>query len=113
MARTNEVELHIVIQRNGGAFLDAKKIDLLNEIHHSGSLRSAATLLGISYQHAWNLLHELNRAAGQPLVVSQRGGPGGGGALLTEYGKHIIEEYRILEMEIQTYAKRLNTEINL
>jgi molybdate transport system regulatory protein len=65
-----EVEAHIVIKRNGDAFLCPQKVKLLIEVHKQGSLSAAAKAIGISYQHAWNLVAELNRAGAEPLWPS-------------------------------------------
>jgi molybdate transport system regulatory protein len=44
-------------------------------------LSGAAKKLKISYQHAWNLIDEMNHVAPEPLVTLQRGGTNGGGVL--------------------------------
>jgi molybdate transport system regulatory protein len=113
MAERIDVQLHIVVKRGGRKFLEAETILLLQEIQSGGSLRTAAKELNMSYQRAWNMIHGMNSAAQFPLVVQQRGGSGGGGAILTEYGKKMLEEYRLIEMEVQRFVKKLNTEINL
>jgi molybdate transport repressor ModE-like protein len=50
------------------------KAQLLEEIDNLGSLRAAATSMGMSYRHAWGLLRELEEAAGFPFLEHE-GGP--------------------------------------
>jgi molybdate transport system regulatory protein len=113
MLPKTEVGVHIFIKRNGQQFLAPGKIQLLREIHRSGSLRTAAKELQISYQHIWDVIDEINRLAPMPVVIKQRGGTNGGGAVLSEYGKRLLHEFQLIENEVQKFLTRLNTEINL
>jgi molybdate transport system regulatory protein len=108
-----EVGCHITISRNGQAFLSPQKTELLRQIRAGGSLNAAAKAMGISYQHAWNLIDEMNRMAPHPLVEKQRGGANGGGATVSAYGEQILNEYKLIEAEIANLIKRINVEINL
>jgi molybdate transport system regulatory protein len=51
----------------------------------------------MSYRRAWELVEDLNRATGTPVVATAAGGPGGGGARLTPAGEEVIACYRTLE----------------
>jgi molybdate transport system regulatory protein len=53
--------------------------------------------MGMSYKRAWSLVEEMNAAFREPLVARVRGGPGGGGAALTEAGESVLRNYRALE----------------
>lgn len=108
-----EVDCHISIKKDGVSFLGAVKTELLQEIVQNGSLRRAAKNRNISYQHAWNLIAEMNRIAPQPLVVLQRGGAKGGGTELTVYGRKILDEYRQIETILNNMVHQINIEINL
>ena len=57
----------------GGEALDARVIPLLRAVAREGSLYRAVAALRVSYRHAWGLLGKAERAAGQPLVVLERG----------------------------------------
>jgi molybdate transport repressor ModE-like protein len=57
----------------GGEALDARVIPLLRAVAREGSLYRAVTRLHVSYRHAWGLLGKAERAAGQRLVVLERG----------------------------------------
>ncbi|ASB48246.1 winged helix-turn-helix domain-containing protein [Alkalitalea saponilacus] len=108
-----EIECHINIRKNGAIYLNHQKTSLLNEINHRGSLSSAAKQLKISYQHAWNMIDEMNSIAPQPLVIKQRGGINGGGAQLSVYGKGVIKEFNYIEAHVIALVQKLNVEITL
>jgi molybdate transport system regulatory protein len=113
MASKTEVGVDIFIRRSGREILTPRTVRLLEEIGKSGSLRTAAKSLGISYQHIWDVIDAINRNSGRTVVEKRRGGTGGGGALLSDYGKLLLREYGIIESEIEKFISRLNTEINL
>ena len=102
------VELQILIRRNGRPFLGSAAVALLQEIERCGSLRVAARGMHCSYQHAWDVINDINQVASQPVVIKQRGGAGGGGATLSSYGKRILGEYKTIERVAQGFARKLN-----
>lgn len=108
-----EVEAHIVIKRNGAPFLCPQKVKLLIEVQKQGSLNGAAKALGISYQHTWNIIAELNRIGAEPLVAKQRGGSNGGGAVLTAYGIRVLNDYRSIGETVNKLIAPVNVELNL
>lgn len=63
---------------------------LLKAIQKKGSLSGAAKEVGISYRKAWNLIDKLNTHAPSAVVELTKGGAGGGGTLVTEYGKELV-----------------------
>lgn len=73
------------------------KADLLERIERTGSIAAAGREMGMSYKRAWMLVETLNTMFREPLVQSTRGGPRGGGAILTDAGKAALLEYRKLE----------------
>lgn len=68
-----------------------KRIDILRGISLSGSISQAARESGVSYKAAWQAIDTLTNLAGVPLVTRAVGGAGGGGALLTAEGLHLLE----------------------
>ena len=79
------------------AMLGPGKADLLEGIRETGSIAAAGRRMSMSYKRAWSLVEEMNAVFRDPLVESQRGGPGGGGARLTEAGEMVVSQYRKLE----------------
>ena len=82
------------------------KIDLLESIQRTGSLRQAAQALGMSYRRAWLLLDGLNRSFTEPASTASIGGQGGGGVTLTPFGLEIIRSYRAAAEAIESVARR-------
>jgi molybdate transport system regulatory protein len=75
------------------------KADLLEAIARTGTIRDAASALGMSYMRAWRLVGEMNAAFRRPLVEASRGGERRGGASLTAAGSRALALYREMEAE--------------
>jgi molybdate transport system regulatory protein len=75
------------------------KAELLARIDRCGSIAAAGREMGMSYKRAWELVGTLNAMFRDPLVESTRGGPGGGGAVLTVAGREVLDLYRSFETE--------------
>ncbi|HVW71008.1 MAG TPA: hypothetical protein VHB68_18645 [Steroidobacteraceae bacterium] len=82
------------------------KIDLLESIERTGSLRQAAQALGMSYRRAWLLLDGLNRSFTEPAATASVGGQGGGGVTLTPFGLEIIRCYRTAAQAVEAIARK-------
>jgi molybdate transport system regulatory protein len=89
----------LTIRVNLGEYgsLGPGKIALLEHISRHGSITSAGREMGMSYRRAWLLVDEINRIFRQPLVETQMGGSGGGGARLTKLGRDVVSRYRAIE----------------
>ena len=75
--------------------------DLLEQIDVCGSLSEAARRLRFSYRRAWMLLDAMNHRWPAPLVRTATGGHQGGGAKLTELGRHVLSTYRDLQIQLE------------
>lgn len=73
------------------------KADLLEAIQAAGSIAAAGRSMGMSYRRAWLLVDTMNRCFREPLVATERGGAGRGGASLTPLGAEALARYRALE----------------
>jgi molybdate transport system regulatory protein len=82
------------------------KIDLLEAIRTVGSLSRGARLIGMSYRRARMLIDSFKGAFREPVTRAVRGGPGGGGVVLTQFGEELVDCYRNLEREFGTIAAR-------
>ena len=80
-----------------GARIGPGKIAVLEEIARSGSISAAGRGLKMSYRRAWELVEDLNRHLGTPVVATAAGGARGGGARLTAAGATLVAEYRAIE----------------
>ncbi len=78
------------------------RVQLLELIGETGSLRAAAGQLDMAYMTAWKHVQTLNRRFRSPVVLATRGGKTGGGAVLTEMGRRVVALYH--RMEQQSHA---------
>ncbi|MGE4587786.1 MAG: winged helix-turn-helix domain-containing protein [Mangrovibacterium sp.] len=108
-----EINLNIHVNKSGELFLTPEKARLLKLINLTGSLLKASGEMDISYNKAWKMLEAMNLISGKPLVEKIRGGKGGGGATLSDYGNFILKEYEAIESVVVAFNKKLNMEINL
>jgi molybdate transport system regulatory protein len=79
------------------------RVELLERIKASGSLRQAALQMKMSYKQAWDFINHMNAHFGTPVITSHRGGKGGGHAELTEKGHQIVEQFHALHAKFQEF----------
>lgn len=108
-----QVRLHIYIDQDGKKFITPERMALLQKVKSTGSMVAAAKECNISYQNAWTMIDEMNELAPEPIVEKHRGGKGGGGAILSSYGKLLLKEYDLINQQVADFNKRLNVEINI
>ena len=95
---TEGLRLRVVLRP--GVALGPGKADILEAIRDSRSLTEAAARFGMSYKRCWSLVREMNADFRAPLVATEKGGSGGGGgAQLTELGRHVLARYRQMEAD--------------
>ncbi len=107
-----EVELHIHFRKDGKLVINPERIRLLRLIQKSGSLLTASKEIGTSYNSVWRMLDTMNKVLDKPVVEKLRGGKGGGGAVITDYGQLILNEYLAVEKLVGNFAHKINIEIN-
>jgi molybdate transport system regulatory protein len=98
--------LSIRLDLASGARIGPGKVAVLEEIARSGSISAAGRALHMSYRRTWELVEDLNRSLGTPVVEAVAGGSGGGGAILTRAGKTIVERYRAIELDTALAARK-------
>ena len=96
-----------IVGDDGTIVLGPGKADLLDAVARTGSIRAAATELGMSYMRAWTLIRTMNDAFREPLVEKVRGGSEQGGAQLTPTGKNVLNLYRRMEEKATRAAEGL------
>ncbi len=85
------------IECNGKPVLGKGGADILEGISSEKSLNKAAQKLGMSYRYVWNYIQKTEKALGEPIVETYKGGKTGGGAKLTQRGQSLLAEYKQLE----------------
>src|SRR5690349_14303487 len=102
----------IWIDTEEGPFLGYGRIELLQKIKELGSLRKAAMEMKISYRQAWEFIDQMNKRTGRPLIVSERGGKGGGGAVLTKEGEEAIQAFNDFNAAFQAFLVEATAKLN-
>jgi len=73
------------------------KAALLEAIDQYRSISEAGRRMGLSYTKTRRLLDEMNQSFKLPLVESDKGGAGGGGARVTATGRKVLTAFRAME----------------
>jgi molybdate transport system regulatory protein len=94
-----KIKSKIWIETDEGILISEGRLQLLKLIEETGSLNKAAKAMNLSYQKAWRLIDDSNRASEQPLILTHVGGTKGGGTQLTSYGKSLIASFEIINKE--------------
>lgn len=95
----------IWLEDNGEKILGHGRVELLERIKDSGSIRQAALQMKMSYKQAWDLINHMNTHFQSPLVISQRGGKGGGNAVVTDRGLKLINSFKELQKKFREFLK--------
>ena len=88
-------------------FFESDVISLLEKIDACGSIAGAAKALGISYKTAWDSMNAMNDLSVKPLFVSLAGDTHGDGSTLTEEGRQLVSEFRIMQQEREKFLANL------
>lgn len=100
MEKHTEIRLRHWVYIDNTKFFGPGKLELLQHIQATGSIAQAAKAMGLSYKKAWTMVDSLNSLGKKPYVITQKGGPEGGGTLLTETGKNVMEAYQRLNEKL-------------
>lgn len=95
------------IECNGQRYFGPGPAELLQHISTTGSIRQAAMQMGMSYKKAWHIVNMLNENTASPMVIPQTGGTKGGGSVVTEEARKMIDWHRQLR---ERFARFLETE---
>lgn len=101
------------IEKGGKLAFGAGKCLILKEIARTGSINKAAKNLDMSYRHAWSYISSAEKRLGEPLLVKVKGGEKGGGAILTDYAKNLLEKFGRLEDDVRVFTNKRYEEIFL
>lgn len=94
-----ETRLTIRVDFGAHGALGPGKIRLMELIGEKGSITAAGKAMKMSYRRAWLLVDALNGMFREPLIETQHGGSGGGGAMLTPLGQRVVALYRGIEAD--------------
>lgn len=78
---------------------------LLDEIRRRKSISAAAKATNMSYRHAWDLVKEVEKHLGEPVIKTQKGGKYGGGSEVTSAGLSLLTSYKKLKKKMANVCK--------
>jgi molybdate transport system regulatory protein len=78
---------------------------LLEEIRKNKSISAAAKATNMSYRHAWDLIKEVEKHLGEPVIKTQKGGKHGGRSEVTSAGLSLLASYRKLKKRMTNVCK--------
>ncbi|MBN1252301.1 MAG: LysR family transcriptional regulator [Bacteroidales bacterium] len=87
--------------------IDENIINLLKSIKKTGSLKSAADEIKISYRKAWGNIKDSENHLNFKLVEKQRGGKDGGHSTLTQDAETLINAFNELNAEFNTAINKI------
>jgi molybdate transport system regulatory protein len=100
-----QIKGRLWLERQGETFLSWGRVVLLERIRDTGSIAAAARAMEMAYSHAWTLVANMNRLAGEELVARTFGGKNGGRAWLTPAGEAAITQFWDLAGKFQEWLK--------
>jgi molybdate transport repressor ModE-like protein len=96
------IKIKIWFEKDDKSIIGPGRMAILEAIEKTGSLTEATKICGISFRKGWKLMNEINEALEQPVIISERGGKGGGGqSRITEFGKKLMKQYEQTKKEIR------------
>jgi molybdate transport system regulatory protein len=101
------------IEIAGDPVIGPGRVELLKNIQACGSIRQAAIQMGMSYRKAWDLIEHMNENLETPVVISSRGGKGGGQATVTEKGSSAIAQFDEFYKKFQKFLDENTPDIKL
>lgn len=103
--RILQLRYKLWLEKEGEKVFGDGPLDILRRVERTGSLRKAAEEINMSYSQAWNLLKNLEKRLGFPLLKRRVGGERGGGSEVTAEARELMTKY---EMFRQRAAQSLN-----
>jgi len=106
MAAALDLHANLWLEQNNEVVLSSWRVQLLEAIEATGSISAAAERMHVQYHRAWDRLDEMERGLGVQLVDRQVGGPGGGGARLTEAGRSYVARFNRFSQSIESIIRQ-------
>jgi len=98
------LRLRVWIEQEEETYIGIGSTLLLQYVEKLGSLRQAASSLGMSYRRAWGKLKKAEERIGRPLVEKTKGK--GQRFNLTPEGKELMEKFLAFYLDVEEYATR-------
>ena len=106
-----QVKSRVWIENENGTFLAEGRIALLKLIDEKGSISKAAKEMNMSYKKAWELVDSMNKNSKKNLLSKSIGGKSGGGTILTDYGREVIQKFELLNQRNQESVVKIMNDL--
>ncbi len=106
-----EVKSKVWLENRGKIFFGAGRLLLLKAIKETGSINKAAKIMNMSYRRAWSQIHSAEDSLGLPLLIRNKGGKDGGGAVLTDYAEELLKKFEKLQRQVLFFTNRCYQQI--
>ncbi len=103
MSKTHKPEAVFRI-RGDKVFWGPGMMELLQRIDETGSIKSAAAEMFMSYAKARRLIALAEAELGFRIIETRKGGASHGGAALSEKGRYYLESCTAIQEEVQKYC---------
>jgi len=103
---TIKIKSRLWVETEGKILLGEGRLKLLQAIDDHGSINMASKSLGMSYKKAWRLVQQLNEIGKDQIVVQKTGGTGGGGSVITPYGKKIMSVFEQMKFNVWEFMEQ-------
>jgi molybdate transport system regulatory protein len=108
--QNSDIDVTMALRSKAFGMVGRDRIAMLEAAARHGSITKAAQALGLSYKAVWDGIAAINNLLPRPALLTQTGGKGGGGAVLTEDGARLIRSFRRIEAKLAQLSKALLTE---
>ena len=98
------IKSKVWLEKDGELVFGSGKSLILKAIQETGSINKAAKMMRMSYRHAWSYVASAEERMGKQLLIKIKGGRDGGGAVLTDYAKDLLEKFCRLEKEVNAFT---------
>lgn len=106
-----EIRSKIWLEENGKLVFGSGKFSILKAVKETGSINKAAKKLNMSYRHTWSYIRSAEKRLGQELLIKNKGGRKGGGAVLTDCALNLVEKFERLERAVKIFTNKRFKEI--
>ena len=92
-------------------FFGPGAVMILRYLKETDSFKEACEKAELSYSKGWKIINIAEEQFGHPIVVRMQGGKKGGGCVITEEGKELLNHYLEAEDKIKQYANKIFEEM--
>ena len=86
-------------------------VKLIRSLIELKNLTKAATLCDYSYKYAWKKIKNISEKTGKAIVISHRGGKGGGGEVsVTSWGIHLVSLFESAHKQLNKVISKINAD---